>query len=210
MALFIQEAFSPVNAVFSTLLVLLLLYWIMVILGVMDMDFIDMEWMPDLDVEGGEGFFPFFLGLLNIGEVPVMIVISILVVFAWFISLLSNFYFNPLDSLFLSIVFFFASIAGSFFLTSFTVRPLSRFFSPLHKDGEGRGKILYQEGVVVTSRVDETFGMVEIATSGSPITVNARTENGKVFLKGDRVLLYDHDKDKGIYFVDTYEKGQED
>ena len=47
----ISIAFSPLNIVFTVLLILIVLYWITVILGVLDVDLFDIDFDTDVDVD---------------------------------------------------------------------------------------------------------------------------------------------------------------
>lgn len=47
---FFHVAVSPLNLPFTVLLIMVVLYWLIVILGAIDMD-IEAEWMPDLDID---------------------------------------------------------------------------------------------------------------------------------------------------------------
>ena len=93
----------PVNLPASFLLGLVLLYWLMVILGVLGMDAFDLDLDADLDfdveadVDGHfEGsVFGKVLDFFHLGDVPIMIVVSFFVLNMWIITIVSNHYFNP-------------------------------------------------------------------------------------------------------------------
>ena len=58
---------------------------------------------------------------------------------------------------------------------------------------------------MTTSQVTPTFGQLEIKTKGAPILVNVRTTSDTVLKKGDNAIVYDEDKEKGVYFVEKYD-----
>jgi hypothetical protein len=71
----LKNAFIGGNIIPTVLLILVVLYWIIVILGVLDFDFLDF----DLDLEAGEGPFYALLSFLKLGELPFMVVFTILI-----------------------------------------------------------------------------------------------------------------------------------
>ena len=47
----LQEALMPANLVFTVMLGIVIIYWIMVILGALDVDFLDIDFDSDVDVD---------------------------------------------------------------------------------------------------------------------------------------------------------------
>ncbi len=203
MSEFFHAAISPLNLPFTILMGLMLLYWIFVIVGAADMD-----WMPDMDMDmddGGE-LFSSLTEMLNIGEVPVMMVLSIMVLSCWTLSMLANHYLNPAQSILLGTGLFVINIVLGFFATVLMTRAVVKIFGPMSREDKSDQQILYRTGTVVTSQVNASVGQVDIHTKGSVIRINARTQRDVIFLKGDKVLVFDEDKEKGIYFVEKYEE----
>ncbi|MGE0084797.1 MAG: hypothetical protein AB7S75_10275 [Desulfococcaceae bacterium] len=203
MSEFFHAAISPLNLPFTILMGLMLLYWIFVILGAADMD-----WMPDMDMDmddGGE-VFSSLTEMLNIGEVPFMMVISIMVLSCWTFSMLGNHYLNPAQSVLLGTGLFVINIVLGFFATVLITRAVVKIVGPMGREDKSDQQILYRTGIVVTSQVNASVGQVDIQTKGSPIRINARTQRDVIFVKGDKVLVFDEDKEKGIYFVEKYEE----
>ncbi len=199
---FLIAAVSPFNLPFTLLMVLLVFYWLAVILGAADA-----EWVPDfdLDVEDGGGFFSAVLNTLNIGEVPFMAVISIMVLSAWCFSMLTNYYLNPHGSVLWGTLLLLLNLVISFGITVGLVRLVIRFMGPISARNTEDQQILYRVGTVVTSEVTPAFGRISIETRGAPIVVQARTPEGVILIKGEKALVYDEDRETGIYLVDQYE-----
>ena len=115
---FVQVCFEPVNVAFTVLLGLIGLYWMLFILGTvglelfefdLDLDLdtdldvdanlstdvdIDVDGDLDADLDSGSAWTVSMLRFINLGEVPTMIVISVLVFAMWAINLLVNYYWN--------------------------------------------------------------------------------------------------------------------
>lgn len=197
---FLKACILPINLPFTILLGLFSVYWLFVILGAIDMDLFHADWMPDMHIDDTGGFS--FLEFLGIGDVPVMLVFSVLTAFAWWFSLVSNFFVNAGNSLWVGLGLLIPNILLTIFLTGLLMKPLSRIFADPDKDA--MKKIVYRTGTVTTSEVTTSFGQIEIETAGAPITINVRTTGDLVLKKGEKALVYDEDKEKGIYFVEKY------
>ncbi len=131
-----------------------------------------------------------------------MLVFSVITAFAWWFSLVSNFFLNSANSIMIGLGLLIPNLLLTIFLTGLLMKPLSRIFAD--PDKEAMKKIVYRVGIVTTSEVTPDFGQIEIESKGAPITINARTSGDIVLNKGDRALVYDDDKEKGIYFVEKY------
>ena len=134
MAELIQSAFSPVNAVVTVLLILNVIYWITVILGLLDVDFLDIELdsglemdsdidvdvdaAGEIDMELGDGsILRSVLHFFYIGEVPIMLLLSILILSMWILCMFGNHYFNPRGSFLLAMPVYAVSVVTSLLIS---------------------------------------------------------------------------------------------
>ena len=207
MSEFFTATINLINLPFTIFLTLILLYWVGVVLGALDIELFDFDIDTEADINGdldappsGSAFMA-ILQFLNIGEIPIMIIISILIFLLWAISILANHYINPSYSLILGSILLVPNMVASVLIAKIFTKPIGAIFSQLEKQQEIK-TALYKMGVVVTSEVTESFGQVEISTDGPPITVNARTENSLILKKGDRVVIYNQDKENSIFYVE--------
>jgi Inner membrane protein YqiJ, N-terminal len=200
---FFTATINLINLPFTIFLTLIFLYWVGVVLGALDIELFDFDIDTDAEVDGSPSGSAFMgiLQFLNIGEIPIMIVVSILVFLLWAISILANHYFNPSYSLIWGSALLIPNLLVSVLVAKIFTKPISALFSQLEKRQEIK-TALYKMAIVTTSKITESFGQVEISTDGSPITVNARTENGLILNKGDRVVIYNQDKENGIFYVE--------
>src|SRR5689334_13025861 len=91
-----SEAIRPINLPFTILLGIVVLYWILVAVGAFGLDFgadgdIDADAGADI-ADADAGWFSHFLNFINVGEVPITIVLSFLTLSAWFLSIVVNYY----------------------------------------------------------------------------------------------------------------------
>jgi hypothetical protein len=203
---FLQETITPPNLPFTIILLLTMLYWIFVIIGAIDLEFLDIDLSADGSPDAGDGFFTSFLQLLKMGDAPIMATVSMMALIAWTISMVYNHYLNFGYQGWIAAGVIAANFIVSFFITVLIGRLLNKIFGPFNSEEDVMQSCMYKMGTVITSEVNSDFGQVEIQTQGAPVTINARTPDGLVLLKGEKVLVYDDDKEKGVYFVDRYDE----
>jgi hypothetical protein len=233
MSEFIGAALSFPTVVFSVLLGITLVYWVFTILtgglqlgtgggggggGLLDaLDGLDGSSdgvlgggggsadVVDGGGGGGEGPAAQLFDALGIGTVPTAIVLSLLVLFSWFFSLVGM---SVVDSLstsgvvsgLLTIVVVLGALAAGTFLTVLTTKPLGRLFVTV--EGQARASLLGRVCVVQTQRVDATFGQAEVTDpDGASLLVQVRTTAPHSFRRGEAALLVDFDDDLDAFLV---------
>lgn len=236
-----QEAIKWYNLPLTVLLGLVLLYWVMVVIGVLGMESLDVDVHADADVDldvdadvdadldvgadadvaadldhdvhldadhdahlgDAAGLGMVTLRWLNFGDVPAMLILSAFSFIIWMVSLLANYYLNPIASVPITLLIwlgaFFAALIGAKLATA----PLRPIFRHLKKESEKAEKSLVGETCTVRSlQITATSGQAEVVREGVPILLNARIAEGRAKLKrGDEALVVSYDKDKGIYLI---------
>jgi hypothetical protein len=215
---FVTTAFAPANVLFTVLLLVVGLYWIMVILGVLDLDLFHIE-LPgadldaDLDAGGGAeagtaaegvgpGVFRSILHFLYVGEIPTMLLASIMVLSLWTFSMLGQHYLNRDGSAVMAVAIFVGDFAVSTVVLKFVALPLRRFYLLLNKDYNAPGDVVGRVCRVVTTQVSaETMGQAEVPTRGAPLLLNVRAREAHVFHKGEEALVVERDDAEGTYRI---------
>ncbi len=210
-----------VNFPYTLFLLLVLLYWISVIAGTLDLSLFDVDFNADADVDldidadvaadadldaeaaagsvSGSSLIA-ILRFFNFGEIPVMIIISFLALSMWTISIIANDLLNN-TNIWIGTLLFPPNLIVSLFIAKFLSTPFNYIFKKLHANREPRRKILGELCTVITSQADEKFGQAEIQTKGAPITLNVRTEPGIVLHKGEQAFVFKYIKEKDTYIV---------
>jgi hypothetical protein len=211
----IQAAFSGVNLVYTILLIVMLAYWVVVLLGVIDIDPFGMD--VDVDVDGGDlsgeaggdagagdGFS--WLNYFNVGEVPVMIYASILIISMWMVSMQLNHWLDSYDSGW--VADYRGWIAGGLALPNllFAAFVAKLVLTPVRRLRHQRPQHTRLEGktcLVTSLEVNETFGRCEMPKTDGSLILNARTRNGEVLRKGDaaEILEQVHQGDLEYYVI---------
>ena len=200
-------AISPQVLPLTILLVPVALYWLLNVLGAVDLDFLDV----DLDHHGGhdshhdsshDSWFHGALRFVNATDVPVMIVLSVLVILLWACAMIGNLWFNTQQSGMTGSIIAVAALFAAVILTRFVVAPLKPFFRLIRADDEKHPPVVGRTGTVRTALVDERSGQVEIEMQGAPLLINARVAIGTISLpRNTEVIVIGSDPETGIYTV---------
>lgn len=179
MAELLQEAMAPVNIVYTGLLMLVLIYWLSVIIGALDMGFFDFDFDFDADVDvdldvdagagGSGGWLVGALQFFNFGKLPFMTIFAVLTICMWSFSILLNHYFGNGSVLF-ALAILFPMLFVSLIITKVVTTPLI----PLFKDVDGMKEIDYV-GMVCKLRTALSvgkLGQAELNAYDSIIFIN--------------------------------------
>ena len=186
---------------FSILLIAAFLYWLLVMLGALDLDLLHLD--HDHDAAQGDhghhpGFFSGFLEFLSIGKVPVTIIVSFLVVSGWLVAMASELCLPlwwPLDLV--------LAVALAIPLTGFACRPLRALFHALDGGIKTGIHLLGREGRITSATCDERFGTASCAVPDSDdlLLHVVASRPGLVFQRDDIVVIADIDADGQRYLV---------
>lgn len=208
MDLIIQEALATYNLPLTVLLGIAVIYWLIVIAGLIGMDSIDLDIDIDADADldgdvsgSSDSMWMAVLRFLNFGQVPAGVVISILLLSAWTISMIANFIFNPAGSLLIALGLFVGNFIISALVTKVISAPLRTFFKKLDADDDARKPIVGRECVIKSLSVSESSGQAEIVTDAAPIIIQVRAAESDSLQKGDSALVVQEDPGSGIYRV---------
>ena len=219
----LHEAFRLINLPFTVLLILVVGYWLLVALGAIggpspeaDLDVgghahidhdVDVDTMHH-HVEGhhsahGEAEASWWgnaLRFVNLGDVPAMVVLSVLILSMWAFGIVANAYWTGGSAL-LAGVFLIVNFFVSAVVTRYVTLPLKPLFRILNKQYDEPVKIVGQHCKIVTSEATPEFGQAEIATGGSPLLIHVRTLNDAILQRGDVAVVVREDADRRIFFV---------
>jgi hypothetical protein len=152
------------------------------------------------DIDGGgigRGVLEFFY----VGEVPVMILISALILCMWAVSMIANYRLNPTGSMILALPLFAGNLIVSLMVCKVFIMPFKKMFSSLNKDANASRPVMGRICTVVTTQVSEKMGQAEMSSKGAPILINVVTDGGKVFHKGDEAVVIGKNVENGVYTI---------
>lgn len=204
----LSEAILAVNLPFTVLLGLVVIYWLLVALGALDSSFGadgDVELHGDIhhhsDLHTDDpGWFDGVLRFINIGEVPVMVVLSVMSLCLWTCSLIANHYFTDFQVL-LALAFLVPNLLVSALATRYLTLPLQPLFRMVRR-AEGEAQSLVGRSCqITTSTANTAFGQAQVETNGAPLLIDVRTLDGVALPRGSNAVIFREDHERGVYYV---------
>lgn len=212
MSEFIHFVFNGANIIPTFILSFCLLYWLIVIIGIIDLDMIDVDIDIDADAdtdltggtEAGVAWLNKVLHFFNLGRIPFMLWLSIIGLMTWFAVVVVNYLLNN-DSFLLGLVFFFAATIASMFVAKPLMFPLVKMFDALEKS-DGLKSVIGQIAEVIYPDKEGKPGEVEINHEGSRIRIFVLPASKDIVLiRNQKVLVIaPSDEDQQIYLVEPY------
>jgi len=209
---FYQNISSFPTIVFSFLLVLSTLYWLVAVLGFVDVDILDFDIDTsggDLDVNPDSGLTnpDVLAGLLlkhGLQGVPVTVIVSFIALFGWLISYyLVHFLFGFVPDGILRFLaglpVLFVALYVSVMITSVVLKPIRPLFRKAKQQTVKH--VLGQTAIVRTSRVDREFGEATLEDGGAGLVLKIRATGDEKFVKGDRVVLLENMDERNVFRV---------
>ncbi len=199
---FLLQTVRWVNLPYTLLLGATGIYWIVVILGFLDIEVFDIDLDLDLDVDADLSFGSVF-GMLNVGSIPFTIWLSIFILQMWGFSVVANLLLDailPLPDIvrFLLCAIVFLPLAGM--MTKVFTNPLKSAF-------EGRQSItkkdfVGKECLITSSQVTPTFGTAELTVDSVPQLIDIRSKDeNDAFKKGETALIYSYNEERDVFYV---------
>ena len=205
---FLAISFSFPTVIFTVLLMVSAGYWIFTILGLFDIEVldldIDMDYGGDAGAVGGLAGVMIALGLVGI---PITIIFSFIILFAWLVVYLISLYLlSHLDIGFLFWIGASLSIIFSFVIaipvTIAVTKPMRRFFKVSY--ATRNNDLLGEVCQVITSEVTDSFGEAELDKQGDHFIFQIRNTQSNIIKKGDKVILVEYDAEQHLYHVKQY------
>lgn len=214
------ENISSFPTVFFTFFLLLtVLYWLVAVLGFIEIDVLDFD-IPEADgaldgaLDAGDGMTnaDALAGLalkLGLYGVPVTIIVSFLSLIGWIVCYyICHFLLDWLPTGLLRYAAGIPILLGSLWVAVMVTAVIIKPLRPLFKKAEQHTpkRILGQTVIVRTSRVDSEFGEAELDDGGAGLILRVRADKDQTFTRGDRVVLLQHLEPENVYRVVSEEE----
>lgn len=201
---FLVNISSFPTVIYTTLLVVVVGYWILAFTGTFDLDAFDVgvDIDMDLDLDGDLSDLGGIAGLLTtlgLTGVPITIVISLLLLNAWiicyFLSLLIPDFpqFISLVQIAINTGIAVGSFMVSIPVTATMIKPLKGLFKKINQAPKSKS-LLGSTCRIRSSRADTEFGEAECQLEGASLIIKVRATGNATFKTGDRVVLIEHDQ----------------
>jgi hypothetical protein len=189
---------------FTGLLGLVLVYWLTVIVGALDIDLFGHHVGGDGDMAPGGHDHHGFSEFLSLGKVPITITLSFFALVGWVLGMLGEIHLRPWlgpllpGPLYPGIMLVtLLMIAG--FAASFIVRPLRKIFTMHSEHGE---EGLIGKMVRITSlKADHRFGTALCDNAGPGIIMQVVLREGVELKRDDMAVVVEYNTTKGVYLV---------
>lgn len=201
---FLTNISSFPTMIFTTMTLIVAGYWLLTMVGILDLDILDF----DIDLEGDSNNLhgvAAAMATLGLTGVPVAVVISIISLVAWLIC-----YYAVYFGLFWAQEGFMrivagtivgvASLAFSLPVTAQLIRPLRKVFTKLNEQASGKS-LLGTTCIIRTTRVDTDFGEAECRLNGAPLLIKVRSDGKTPFARGDKAVIIEHDASQQVYQI---------
>ncbi len=233
--------------VFTFGLAVALLYWLVVIFGALDLDFLDsalgldsmdaaldgalesIDGMADGAVEGvvesidgavdgaaegaadaadsgdtsdgaRQGALSGLLNMMGVRGVPITVVASFVLLWAWIISMVGSKLLGAAAATFLVGGFLTgSSVLGSLVLAAVTARPFRKIF--VTPSAPSRVSLVGKICIVTSAKVDGEFGRAEIDDGATGFVAEVRCPQDNQLTRGANALVYRYDPADGVFFI---------
>ncbi|GAB3656201.1 hypothetical protein [Glycomyces tarimensis] len=202
----IALSFPPILFTFG--LVLVVLYWITVIVGALDVDIVDFGTDADVEVEAGGSFWSAF----GFGAVPLTVVLSLWITLGWIVTVLGTTWLRSTQEMVIpaavsGLATLIAGIGVGMLGAKLLAKPLSKVFadapSTAHRD------LIGKMCVVRTGTVTTESGQAELAEDdGTVHLINVRRSqhepegiDDELFARHAKVVIFDYDENSRVFLV---------
>ncbi|MCA8829505.1 hypothetical protein [Hymenobacter pini] len=213
----LHAAVSPPSLLPTTLLVFVLLYWLTVILGLLDFKTVDLSTDHDFDLAHdthaapdaasmGVSWLNHALAFFNLGRVPLMVFVSFVALPLWVGSILLNYY-SGNTSWLLGLGFLVPLFIGSLLLAKVLTLPFVRLFAAMQRDHDTGAKPLGKVCTVLLPTTAYRLGQASVPVlHGAPLVLNVHAASPTAELrKGDTALIIDYDPARRCYLIESYD-----
>lgn len=204
---FIDNLVTFPTIIFTGLVIFVVMYWLISLLGMADMDSFELDIADGLDAGDAisaedMGFFSAVLFKFGLYGVPVVIMLSIFSLTGWFISYMMTLfaakYVSGIILTGIGVVTLMLTVWLSAWITGKSI-------SPFRKISEKRPKknfksVVGKVGTVRSSIVNDAFGEAIVEDGGGGLILKVRSHD-ITFKQGDRVVLIDYLADDNVYTV---------
>ncbi len=215
----LSAALLAVNLPYTILMVLVGFYWLSVFIGVLDLEFLDFDMDADVDIDVdvdvdadmdadvGEvpGIGHTLISFINLGDVPMMIIVSFLALSLWSVSILVNHFLGNSGWL-IAVLLLIPNLLFGAVVTKIITTPFKKFFRSLTKDEGSMKSVIGQICTLLSDASGDRFGQAEILAADLETRVTVKTWKGETLKKGQKAIIIEKDKEKDFYFIEEFKE----
>lgn len=199
------------TVIYTVLLGIILVYWLLAILGAIDIDVldvdVDMDIDIDVDLEADASSVSGLTGLLStlgLTGPPVTVILSLLIVLSWLFSYFSSAYLlvlfpGEILKYLAGTVLLVVSFALAIPVTAQVIKPLRGLF--VVHSAKSKSHFVGSTCKVSSLEVTDKFGQAQIDDGEAGIIISVRAKMPNTIKKGDKTVVISYDEGKGTYEV---------
>lgn len=205
MTTFLAAVFSFPTILFSILLLFAILFWVISMVGAVDIDSLQADGSGDMGADAVDGGLAGLLMKFGLDGVPITIILTLLFLFSWFLSYLGQIsLLNLLPSGALrygaGTVLAVVAFAASFPIVGIICRPIRPAFKQLENPTTAKS-VLGQTVIIRTGKVTSTFGEAVLADGGAGLILKVRADEATGLKRGDRAVLLEYLETENAYSI---------
>jgi len=154
------------------------------------------------DLHAEPSFFGKALEFINVGKVPLMIIITLFKFISWIITLISTSVFELAKFGIWSVLILIPVFIVVFFLMHWLTKPLVKVFKELGYHGEEEIDFIGRVGKMKSTIENDKIGSAEFSINKDIITLNVKSLTGEKINFGDSIIVTD-DEITNKYFLVT-------
>jgi hypothetical protein len=204
---FMAAAFGFPTVVLTALLGVVVLYWLLALLGVVDFESsgIDLELQADTEIDD-IGTLASYVVAFGLNGVPFSVAVTLLVLTAWTLCCLAAMWLLPLVPTWplqalAGAAALAASVALALPITARLIRPLRGLF--VTHAAISNAALVGQACRVLSQTVSETFGRAEVPRRGASVNISVWAKTPNALSKGAPALILEYDEAKGRYLIEA-------
>jgi membrane protein implicated in regulation of membrane protease activity len=201
--------FNPLpNAIMTGLLGLSALYWLITFLSG---DFLG-DWDMDLDTDAGvdhdlseagsSSFISKALEFINVGKVPIMVIVSVFKFVAWIFTLASSMLWNLASWGWKSVLILIPVFMIAFIFTRWLTKPFIKIYQSMGYNGEDQHDLLGRIAVLKSNIANEKLGTAELAILNDVLKIVVKSKSGKPIAYNSQISIVGESPDKKFYWVE--------
>jgi len=214
MAELLNLLFNPLsNGIMTVLTGISLFYWVCMLFsggGDTDMDIhfgdvADVDVAHDLDtdadVHAEPSFWSEMMDYINVGKVPLMVIVTLFKFIGWIITLLSSLFFDLAGWGFKSVLILIPVFIITYIIMHYVTKPLVKMYKNIGYNGEESHDYLGRTGILKSTVENDRIGILELVINRDVIRLNVKSQNGKKLPYGTEVMIIKESKDPNVYEV---------
>ncbi len=182
--------------VFTIGLGIVLVYWLFVLVGALDIDVLGGADHHGHDAGGHDA--DGFMAKLGLGVVPVTITVSLIMLVGWVGSLLVMHHFGDIAGVKYAVLP--GMLLASMLVTNVLVRPIAPVFKI--REGKSNREYVGTTCTVTTATVDENFGHANVDEGGVTLDIPVRCDQTSKLARNDKALIIEFDEERQAYLVE--------